>query len=153
MLSPADLPNDIDALKALLLASECRIQERDEQLAGMREQLSTRAVEIKHLKLLIAKLRRMQFGRKSEKLDHQIEQLELQLEDLEADESEAAREMPSTEPAPRRKSVRKPLPSTCLVTRKSMRRQSTPARPAAAACAISATTSPSNLNSCRPASA
>lgn len=110
MLSPADLPNDIDALKALLLASEGRIQERDEQLAGLREQLSTRAVEIEHLNLLIAKLRRMQFGRKSEKLDHQIEQLELQLEDLEADEGEAAREMPSNEPAPRKKSVRKPLP-------------------------------------------
>ncbi len=110
MLSPADLPNDIDALKALLLASEGRIQERDEQLAGLREQLSTRAVEIEHLNLLIAKLRRMQFGRKSEKLDHQIEQLELQLEDLEADEGEAAREMPSIEPAPRKKSVRKPLP-------------------------------------------
>ena len=84
MLSPDDLPNDIDALKALLLASERLLQERDEQLAGMAEQLNTRAVEIEHLKLQIAKLRRMQFGRKSEKLDHQIEQLELQLEDLQA---------------------------------------------------------------------
>jgi len=36
--------------------------------------------------LLIAKLRRMQFGRRSEKLDRQIEQLELRLEELEADE-------------------------------------------------------------------
>ena len=51
MLSPADLPNDIDALKALLLASERLLQERDEQLAGMAEQLNTRAVEIEHLKL------------------------------------------------------------------------------------------------------
>ena len=39
--------------------------------------------EIEHLKLLIAKLRRMQFGRKSEKLERQIEQLELKLEELE----------------------------------------------------------------------
>ena len=110
MLSPADLPNDIDALKALLLASERLLQERDEQLAGMAEQLNTRAVEIEHLKLQIAKLRRMQFGRKSEKLDHQIEQLELQLEDLQADEVEAAREMPAADQAPRKKSVRRPLP-------------------------------------------
>jgi len=29
MLSPADLPNDIDALKALLLASERLLRERD----------------------------------------------------------------------------------------------------------------------------
>jgi len=110
MLSPADLPNDIDALKALLLASERLLQERDEQLACMAEQLNTRAVEIEHLKLQIAKLRRMQFGRKSEKLDHQIEQLELQLEDLQADEAETAREMPAADQAPRKKSVRRPLP-------------------------------------------
>ena len=66
MLSPADLPDDINALKALLLASERLLRERDEQLAGLAEQLNTRAVEIEHLKLQIAKLRRMQFGRKSE---------------------------------------------------------------------------------------
>ncbi|WP_426075140.1 transposase domain-containing protein, partial [Janthinobacterium sp. DSP2-3-3] len=75
MFNPADLPNDIDALKALLWA-------REVEVAGLKAQLNTRASEIEHLKLQIAKLRRMQFGRKSEKLDHQIEQLELQLEDL-----------------------------------------------------------------------
>ena len=40
--------------------------------------LSERAVEIEHLKLIIAKLKRLQFGRRSEKLDREIEQLELQ---------------------------------------------------------------------------
>ena len=63
-----------------------------------------------HFKLQIAKLRRMQFGRKSEKLDHQTEQLERQLEDLQADEAEAAREMPEANQAPRKKSVRRPVP-------------------------------------------
>jgi hypothetical protein len=76
-------------LKALLLASEQVVRERDEVVAGLSEQLTTSSVEIEHLKLMIAKLRRMQFGRKSEKLDHQIEQLELQLEDLQAAEGEA----------------------------------------------------------------
>jgi transposase len=104
MLNYADLPNDINALKAMLFA-------RDEELAGLKAQLTTRAAEIEHLKLTIAKLRRMQFGRKSEKLDHQIEQLELQLEDLQADEGEAARQAPATDRAPRKKSVRKPLPA------------------------------------------
>ncbi len=56
------LPDDIDALKAMV--------------AELRQQLSSRKLEIEHLKLTIAKLRRMQFGRKSEKLDRQIEQLE-----------------------------------------------------------------------------
>jgi hypothetical protein len=40
------------------------------------EQLASRDTGIEHLKLLIAKLRRMQFGRKSEKWERQIEQLE-----------------------------------------------------------------------------
>jgi transposase len=110
MLSHADLPDNIDALKALLLASEQAVRERDDIVLILQEQLTTRGVEIEHLKLQIAKLRRMQFGRKSEKLDHQIEQLELQLEDLQADEGEAARELPPTEPAVRKKPVRKPLP-------------------------------------------
>jgi transposase len=52
----------------------------------------------------------MQFGRKSEKLDHQIEQLELQLEDLQADDAEAEREMPPADRAPRQRAPRKPLP-------------------------------------------
>lgn len=52
------------------------------------------AGEIEHLKLWIATLRRMQLGRKSEKLDHQIKQLELQLEDLQADDAEAERGRP-----------------------------------------------------------
>lgn len=103
MLTADHLPDDIEALKALLLA-------RDEEVAGLKAQLNTRAAEIEHLKLQIAKLRRMQFGRKSEKLDHQIEQLELQLEDLQADDAEAARDMPPADRAPRNKPARKPLP-------------------------------------------
>jgi transposase len=55
---------------------------------SQREQLASRDTEIEHLKLLIAKLRRMQFGRKSEKLDRQIEQLELRLDELEATQEE-----------------------------------------------------------------
>jgi len=51
MLNPASLPDDIDALKALLLAQHDVVE-------GLREQLNTRTVEIEHLKLTIAKLRR-----------------------------------------------------------------------------------------------
>jgi hypothetical protein len=43
MLNAADLPNDVAALKALLLASERRVQERDDQLAGLTAQLNTRS--------------------------------------------------------------------------------------------------------------
>jgi DNA repair exonuclease SbcCD ATPase subunit len=107
-----------------------------------------------HLKLQIVKLRRMQFGRKSEKLDHQIEQLELQLEDLQADEAEAAREMPATDQAPRKKSVRRPLPEHLpRGTRRFTHRQARLALPAEATCVHWVKTWPSNWSSCRPASA
>ena len=43
-------------------------------------QISSHDTEIERLRLIIAKLRRMQFGRKSEKIQKEIEQLELQLE-------------------------------------------------------------------------
>jgi transposase len=67
------------------------------------------------LKLLIAKLRRMQFGRKSEKLDRQIEQLELRLDELEASRAESAVVSPTPAAVapvanPAAKSVRRPLP-------------------------------------------
>jgi hypothetical protein len=70
-----------DALRALLLT-------QDEQLVSTQEQLQSREREIEHLKLLLAKLHRMQFGRKSEKLTRQIEQLELRLEELQAHSGE-----------------------------------------------------------------
>src|SRR5450631_217970 len=70
-----------EALKALVLAQH--------------EQLLWRESEIEHLKLLIAKLQRMQFGRKSEKLARQIEQLELRLEDLQAKPAESEDQLES----------------------------------------------------------
>jgi len=73
--SPITLPDlellDPSGLKALIVSQH--------------EQLLSHQSEIEHLKLLIAKLRRMQFGRKSEKLERQIEQLELKLEELQSE--------------------------------------------------------------------
>ncbi len=50
--------------------------------------MQLRTLEIEKLKFQIAKLRRMQFGRSSERITRQIEQLELQLEELETGEAE-----------------------------------------------------------------
>ncbi len=84
-----------EALKALIVAQHAQLLSRDEQLLSKaeqllhkEEQLASRDEEIERLKLLIAKLRRMQFGRKSEKLDWQIEQLELKLDELEANRAQ-----------------------------------------------------------------
>ena len=100
--APAPLPDlstlDAAALRALILEQHAKLVSRE--------------TEIEHLKLLILKLRRMQFGRKSEKLDKQIAQLELQLEDLEAAQSEsvAAAGADAGSAPSRRKPVRRPLP-------------------------------------------
>jgi transposase len=99
----ATLP-DLDALnpnelKALIVSQHELIVSRDS--------------EIEQLKLLIAKLRRMQFGRSSEKLDRQIEQLELRLEALQLNDAEKVASLTeaikSAEPVAR--PVRRPLPA------------------------------------------
>ena len=90
---------DNEALRALVLAQHA--------------ELLSRGTGIDNLKLLVLELKRMQFGRKSEKLDRQIEQLELRLEDLEAAPSTppAPSAAPAAEPAPN-KPARRPLPET-----------------------------------------
>jgi transposase len=113
MLAPT-LPDlsqfDREQLRALLLA------EHQERIATQ-QQLRQRDGEIETLKLLLSQLRRMQFGRKSEKLGRQIEQLELRLEDLQQAQAGAqimpAAESPSPETPPstsKAKPVRRPLP-------------------------------------------
>jgi transposase len=84
-------------------------------ILAQHEQLLSHEREIEHLKLLLVKLHRMQFGRKSEKLQRQIEQLELRLEELESSRSEKA--IPSelstvatALPATTAKPARRPLP-------------------------------------------
>jgi transposase len=104
-----------EALKALIVAQHAQILSKDEQLLHQEEQLASRDEEIERLKLLIAKLRRMQFGRKSEKLEWQIEQLELRLDELETSRAQQL----AAAPAPMAASVvnraakrgRQPLPA------------------------------------------
>jgi len=69
------------------------LAEREAELASARAELTGAKLRIEQIEAQLAKLRRMRFGRSSEKLDAQIQQLELMLEDLE--EGEAARTAPS----------------------------------------------------------
>jgi transposase len=108
---------DRETLQALLVA------EHEERLAT-HARLQSREYEIEHLKLLLAQLRRMQFGRKSEKLDRQIEQLELRLEDLqqakpaesapasESPQTAAASSIPDAPAKPARRALPEHLPRT-----------------------------------------
>ena len=117
VMIPASLPNldglDPEALKALVIAKHSESLEQHKELTS-----STH--EIEHLKLVIEKYRRMIFGRKSEKLTGELEQLEFRLEELEtaqaAEEASQATAEASQPPAAptaskrRSRPARKPLP-------------------------------------------
>ena len=107
MPDAADPIQEIAELRAMLV-------EREAELAAARAELTGARLRIEQYKAQLARLRRMQFGRSSEKLDTQIEQLELMLEDLE--EGEAVRPAPPAQRAPdqrreRRQPARRPLPA------------------------------------------
>ena len=57
-----------EELRALILAQHEQLVSAEDKLTTTQEQLLSREREIEHLKLLLVKLHRMQFGRKSEKL-------------------------------------------------------------------------------------
>ena len=95
------IPEDLEALKALVLAQQSLLSER--------------AVEIEHLKLVIAKLQRLQFGRRSERLDREIEQLELRLEELQVSAAPVA--FPAVAKPAAQAPVRRPLPQHLPRTR------------------------------------
>jgi len=69
----AVLPDEFHALQTRVLEQQCQISRHLTELAA-------REAEIEHLKFVIAKLRRLQFGQRSERM---IGQLELSLEELE----------------------------------------------------------------------
>lgn len=93
-------------------AAAAEIAQLKAELAATRAKLSGARLLIDQLQAQLAVLKRLQFGRSSEKLEQQITQLELMLEDLE--EGEAERIAPAAAASPRaaerRQPVRRPLP-------------------------------------------
>jgi len=79
-----DSTSDIEALRAALAAERDRAQRIEAELALARAQLADDAATIAHQKLEIAKLNRRIYGPRSERTARLIEQMELELEDLEA---------------------------------------------------------------------
>ena len=113
-MSAADsLPDDVATLKRLVLA-------RDAELARARAEASSADALIAHLRLAIEKMRRELYGQRSERKAHLLDQMELKLEELEADaaEDELAAETAAAStgdttvrPHTRRKHARKPFPA------------------------------------------
>ena len=83
------LPNDVAALQAIIarqaLEHEAALGEAKAALSEAENQLKARDLVIEQLQLTLDKLKRSQFGRSSEKVQRQIDQLELSLEDLQTD--------------------------------------------------------------------
>ncbi len=103
------LPDDIDALRAALVAERTARHEAEARAAGAEAMIA-------HLKLMIARLQRDRFGPTSERSRRLLDQLELQLEELEANGSEDEARQPepvgdARRPAPRARPVRGPLPA------------------------------------------
>ena len=106
MSDAPELPNDIDALRAMVLAQRAELE-----LA--RSGLIEQRYEIEALKARLARLLRATFGRSSEKLRSDIEQLELVLADLDEQLAETAAAIaPSTDTSDDEPNVtRGPLPA------------------------------------------
>lgn len=102
--SPSILPDDVDALRAIIAVQA-------DQLAEQARKLQSRDTLIDKLKAQLAVLKRARFGSSSEKMDRAIEQLELALEDIEAAEAEALiPALSSASGAAKAKPSRQPLP-------------------------------------------
>src|SRR5438128_3354616 len=110
-MPPETLPDDIAALQTALTAERAARQQAEARASGAEAMVA-------YLKLLIAKMKRERFGQSAERSRKLLDQLELQLEELEASatEDEVAAGPGETDPTTvhgftRKKPVRGPLPA------------------------------------------
>ena len=115
-----DEPSEIDVLRTALAAAEKRVvaaEAKAAEAARDRAVLANAEAMIAALRLEIEKLRRTLYGTRSERKARLLEQLELQLEELEATATEddlaaeaLAAPVAATPARGRRRAVRKPFP-------------------------------------------
>jgi transposase len=86
----------IAALTTGLAAEQAANEARRAEAVIVKAKLTTVLLEIEHMKMQLASLRRQRYGQSSEKLDRDIAQLEMRLEDLE----ETAGEQIAADPKP-----------------------------------------------------
>lgn len=111
------LPNDIVALRVFAKTAVAQRDAVEAELANAKAEKSSGEALIASLQLEILKLRRELYGVRSERKIRLLDQLELQLEDLEATASEdelkaeqAAAKTTNVQPFTRKKPSRKPFP-------------------------------------------
>ena len=84
----ADLPDDVDALKAALIASRAEVARVEAEAVAARAQLAEHQAVIAALKLQIDQYNRDRYGPRSERIVRLLDQLELQLEEAESSATE-----------------------------------------------------------------
>ena len=112
-----DSPADIETLRAALAAERARSAHVDAELARARAKLADDAATIARQNLEIAKLKRQIYGPRSERTERILDQMELELEELEADATEdeiaaecAAARATNVAPFTRKRPSRQPFP-------------------------------------------
>jgi transposase len=121
---PSSLPDDIDALKAALIAARAEVATEKANTAAVDAELTRARVVaandrslIALLNLEIEKLRRAIYGPRSERTARLLDQLELQLEEAEADATEDELAAEHAKPSitvrsfARKRPTRKPFPN------------------------------------------
>jgi transposase len=117
MSTTDSLPDDVATLKQLVLARDAELAQARAEAASARAEASSTEALVLHLRLTIEKLKRDLFGARNERKARLVDQMELQLEELEAAASEdeaAAEKTAATTPVrafTRRKPARKPFPA------------------------------------------
>jgi transposase len=115
------LPEDLDALRRFASDLQAELARKDIEITAANAEIYAKTLHIEKLKMQLAVLRRARFGRSSEKLDRDIEQLELLIGKLEEEAAEgegsgnpngAAQNNAGrpSQPRPRKQPVRAPLP-------------------------------------------
>lgn len=126
-LTPDQIPDDMAALKALLIAKDAELTARTAELAAAKNGLVVTQLTIEKLKAQIAKLRRSKFGASSERIDRALEQLELALEEAETAKAEVVAAQPQ-QPEPEAADA-EAQPAEGVKSQKKKRRQLPPEFP------------------------
>jgi transposase len=104
--TPDQLPNNVEEMQQLFLAQAANLEKLTAEFAAASAELAVAkkgliayALEIEKLKHQLARLRRQKYGSSSERIEREIGQLELKLEELEAAKAEAEAKSEAVAPA------------------------------------------------------
>ena len=121
-LASDPLPTNPEELRQFAASLQAELAREEIEIAANAVEIHAKTLHIEQLQAQLAVLRRARFGRSSEKLDREIERLELLIGDLEEDAAEAQTRAttnqdvrpdadPPAQPRERRHPTRTPLPA------------------------------------------